>query len=270
MKCCVVQVSGIWENPEESFKKARILIHEARRAGASLIAFPEQYVTGWDPRSTRNIEDKNGSIVSQYKDLARENSVAILGSFRENSYPLPRNTAIAIGRDGSILATYAKMHLFTPGHEDQAFSPGDGIASFTIEGVKFGIAICYDLRFPDLFCIYRSLGVHAVIVPAAWPQNRIKYWELFIRSRAAENQMYIIGVNTTGRNPVDSYSGQSMIADPLGRIVSRAGTAEELIYAEIDPECAEQIRKEFPVANDRREELYMTLKNSSGKPTTDC
>ncbi|MFA5331508.1 MAG: nitrilase-related carbon-nitrogen hydrolase [Methanoregula sp.] len=263
MNCCAAQVSGSWEKPDESLRTARVLIREAKEAGAALIAFPEQYPTGWNPLSRTNIEDSGGFVVSRFRELARENSIALLGSFRELYSPRPRNTAVAMGKNGSILTTYAKMHLFTPGNEDRAFTAGDSIATFSLDGVRFGIAICYDIRFPDLFCIYRSAGVHAVIVPAAWPQNRIKYWELFIRSRAAENQMYIIGVNTTGTNPVDSYSGQSMVADPYGNIIARAGTGEELLYAEIDPDLVERTRKDFPVAEDRRDALYSALRNCS-------
>ncbi len=170
-----------------------------------------------------------------FKKLAKKHAIAVIGSFRETFSPKPRNTAIAISRNGEILATYAKIHLFTPGNEDQAFTPGNELATFTLEGVHIGLAICYDLRFPEIFRLYRRKGIHAVIVPAAWPQSRLRHWELFIQSRAAENQMYVAGVNTTGTNPVDQYAGASMTADPHGNIIARAGEGNELLYYEIDP-----------------------------------
>ena len=86
-------------------------------------------------------------------------------------------------------------------------SPGSDLGIFTLGSLTCGIAICYDLRFPDLFRIYAQKGVQVVFVPAAWPQKRINHWELFITARAAENQMYVAGVNTTGVTPVDTYSG---------------------------------------------------------------
>jgi Predicted amidohydrolase len=259
MRCCSAQTTGVWESPEKNLVSSERLILDAARAGADLVAFPEQYFTGWDPESSQNCEEITGPVVTGLRRLAREHSIAIVGSFREVSAPKPKNTVVAIGSDGKILAKYSKIHLFTPGHEDRAFSPGTGLASFTLCGVRFGLAICYDLRFPELFRLYRSAGVHAVIVPAAWPENRIRYWELFIQSRAAENQMYVAGVNTTGTTPVDRYSGSSMTADPHGTIIARAGEGNELLYYDIDPALAETVRRDFPVNDDRRDALYVSL-----------
>ena len=87
------------------------------------------------------------------------------------------------------------------------FCPVQTLVSSPSVRSRCGIAICYDLRFPDLFRIYAQKGVQVVFVPAAWPQKRINHWELFITARAAENQMYIVGVNTTGITPVDTYPG---------------------------------------------------------------
>ena len=259
MRCCSAQIAGVWESPEQTLEKAEQVFNDAARAGAALISFPEQFATGWDPASNKNSEDLTGPTVTGLRRLAKKYSIAVVGSFRESFLPQPRNTSIAIGNDGKILATYAKIHLFTPGKEDLAFTPGAGLATFTLEGVHFGLAICYDLRFPELFRLYRRKGVHAVIVPAAWPKSRLRYWELFIQSRAAENQMYVAGVNTIGTNPVDRYAGASMTADPHGTIIARAGTGNELLYYEIDPLVAECARRDFPVENDRKDALYVTL-----------
>src|SRR5208337_3363420 len=170
MRCCTAQIAGIWESPEQTLKKAEQVFCEAARAGAALILFPEQFATGWDPVSDKNIEDLTGTTVTGLRRLAEEYSIAVIGSFREAFSPNPKNTSIAIGSNGEILTTYSKIHLFTPGSENTAFTPGTGLATFTSEGVTFGLAICYDLRFPDLFRLYRRKGVHAVIVPAAWPE----------------------------------------------------------------------------------------------------
>jgi omega-amidase len=259
MRCCSAQIAGIWESPEQTLEKAEQAFCDAANAGAGLISFPEQFACGWDPASNINIEDITGPTVTGLRRLAEKYSIAVIGSFRETFSPMPRNTSVAIGSNGEILTKYSKIHLFTPGHENTAFTPGTKLATFTIGGVHFGIAICYDLRFPDLFRLYRHEGVHAVIVPAAWPESRLRYWELFIQSRAAENQMYIAGVNTTGTNPVDRYSGASMTADPSGNIIARAGKGDELLYYEIDPHVAECARHDFPVENDRKDALYVSL-----------
>jgi len=259
MRCCSAQITGVWESPKLTIEKAEQVFCEAARAEAALITFPEQFATGWDPASNKNSEELTGPTVTGLRRLAEKYSIAVVGSFREAFTPKPKNTSIAIGCNGEILTTYSKIHLFTPGLENLAFTPGTGLSTFTIEGVRFGLAICYDLRFPELFRLYRRKGVHAVIVPAAWPKSRLRYWEIFIQSRAAENQMYVAGVNTTGTNPVDQYAGASMTADPHGTIIARAGEGNELLYYEIDPLVAECTRRDFPVENDRKDALYVSL-----------
>jgi predicted amidohydrolase len=248
-----------WEDPEKSLTKAEIFIRHAATSGADIICFPEQFATGWDPGSRENDEDLNGRIVPSLRKAAREAGICILGSFRERDLPRPTNTAIAIGRDGTIMSSYAKIHLFSPADENKAFKPGTELGLFTLGPMKCGMAICYDLRFPELFSAYAARGVQAVFVPAAWPASRIRHWELFITARAAENQMYIVGVNTTGKTPVDTYSGTSMTANPYGTIISRAGDTEQLVFADLDPAVADEARSSFPVGKDRREDIYRNL-----------
>mgnify|MGYP001443749851 CR=1 FL=1 len=262
MKCCSAQIAACWEDPEATLEKAAPYIRRAASAGASLVAFPEQFATGWDPCSHRHIQDLSGPTISALRTLARESSVAILGSFREAGSPLPKNTAVVVGKTGEILARYSKMHPFAPAKEDTCFSAGDDPAVFGIDGLRLGLAICYDLRFPELFRLYAGRGVHGVIVPSAWPESRLRHWELFIRARAAENQMYVIGINATGSNPVDSYAGSSMTAGPDGSLVARAGEDETLLCYDLMAENVEEARRRLPVLNDRRTDLYSRLYSS--------
>jgi len=259
IRVCSAQITSTWENPEKTLTRAEIFIRHAADCGAKLICFPEQFATGWDPRPRKHIQDLQGSIVSSLQAYAKEYRIGILGSFREAQHPLPKNTAVAIGRDGRILATYAKMHLFTLCHENEGNSPGTNLGIFAFDSLTCGIAICYDLRFPELFRIYAQKGVQAVFVLSAWPQNRIRHWELFITARAAENQMYIIGVNTTGKTPVDQYSGASMTVDPHGTVISHASEAEQLLFSDIDPGEVETTQSAFPVGKDRKDALYYSL-----------
>jgi omega-amidase len=265
VRICSAQISGTWEEPEKTLEKAGVFIRHAAVSGAALICFPEQFATGWDPQPRRNIQDIDGSIVSSLQGYAKESAIGIIGSFRQANDPLPKNTAVAIGTDGRILTTYAKMHLFSHGHEDQGSSPGTNLGIFSLGDLTCGIAICYDLRFPDLFRLYARQGVQAVFVPAAWPAVRTRHWELFVQARALENQMYVIGVNTTGQTPVDSYSGDSITADPHGAIISRANDTEQLIFTDLDPAVVASARLQFPVERDRRDALYHSLSRDTGR-----
>ena len=259
IRVCSAQLSSFWEDPEKNLEKAEGFITHASRCGAQLICFPEQFATGWDPLSGKNVQDLKGNIITRLQVSAKTNRIAVIGSLREASSPCPKNTSVTIGNDGRIISTYSKIHLFSPAKENEHFFPGTDISIFTLGTLKCGLAICYDLRFPELFRIYAQKGIQVVFVPAAWPASRIRHWELFIQARAAENQMYVIGVNTTGTTPVDQYSGSSIAADPHGIIFSRANEAEQLLFMDLDPAEVTAARSALPVENDRKDALYHSL-----------
>ena len=259
VRVCSAQISSFWEDPKKTLEKAEGFITHAASCGAQLICFPEQFATGWDPLSQKNVQDLTGNITTRLQASAKANRIAVVGSIREASSTHPKNTSVAIGNDGSILATYSKIHLFSPAKEDEHFITGTDLGIFSLGQLTCGLAICYDLRFPDLFRIYAQKGVRVIFVPAAWPASRIRHWELFIQARAAENQIYVVGVNTTGTTPVDRYSGSSMAADPHGTIISSANDAEQLLFIDIDPTEVAAARSALPVENDRKDALYHTL-----------
>ncbi len=257
MILCTAQISSCWQNPDATLSKIRTRVAEAVEYDASCIAFPEQAATGWDPEdATSNVQDDDGCIISSFREYARDFSIGILGSYREIHNERPRNTIVAIDAKGAILAKYSKIHLFTPGKEDLNYSAGDTLGTFTIDGCSCGLAICYDLRFSDLFRLYRQQGVDLMLVPSAWPSSRMRFFELFTTCRAAEYQMYVACVNTTGTTPVDQYSGGSLVAGPDGVVITRGSQGEELLFTDIEPGRVAEIRKEFPVYHDRKEDLY--------------
>lgn len=259
-KLCIAQMAGVWEEPGPTLVRAASWIRKAAEAGASIVCFPEQFATGWDPSSHAHIQGTEGEIVTRLRTLSRKYGIAIVGSLREEYHPLPRNTAIVVDGRGDVIARYAKCHPFTPGGEERYYCPGNDISTFQVGDITFGLGICYDLRFPPLFRAYARHGVHAVIIPAAWPASRLRHWEILIRARAVDHRLYIIGVNTTGKTPVDSYCGHSIIAGPDGEVIARAGGEEELLCADLDPRQVEQERGRPPfVEQDRRDGLYHDL-----------
>ncbi|MCX6694180.1 MAG: carbon-nitrogen hydrolase family protein [Methanomicrobiales archaeon] len=249
------QITPSWNDPPATFKRAEQFIARASAAGAKLIAFPEQFSTGWDPRSEDMAEGPNGPVASTLLRLAAEYGVAIVGSVRERSHSKPRNTALVATPSGEVPATYSKVHLFSPEEEDLHYSAGDRPGVFQLSGVTFGFAICYDLRFPALFTRYADAGVECVVVPSAWPSSRLRQWCLLVRARALDGQYYVAGVNTTGTTPIGTYPGRSCTADPYGEVVAIAGEEEELLLTSIDPDIVIKARREVPVGSDRRRDL---------------
>jgi predicted amidohydrolase len=130
--------------------------------------------------------------------------------------------------------------------------------------MRFGIAICYDLRFPEIFGLYASKAAMCVLVPSAWPCSRIRHFELFVRARALENQYYVVGINPVGTTPVDRYCGRSLCADPHGEIVARAGSETDLMVVTLDTAAVEGARSHLPVHADRKDALYQSLFRERG------
>lgn len=256
MKVCTAQVASAWEDPEENLRRAALCIASGKARGADLICFPEQFVTGWSPRSTRFAEEPDGPTVRALQDLARDHSIFLVGSYVERHKPRPLNTAVAIDPRGEVVANFSKIHPFSPGGEDLHYDGGDHLSVFLAGNIRFGIAICYDLRFPPLFRAYGKAGVHCVLVPSAWPCSRTRSWEILIQARALDNQFYVLGCNATGATPVDRYCGHSLSADPVGAVLSRGGEGEELIMTGVDPARVDAARARMPVERDRRPLLY--------------
>jgi omega-amidase len=259
MKVCAVQFAGTWEDPAANLREAGRRVTRAKEEGAELVLFPEQFVTGWSPNSTRFAEKPGGPTVAALRGMARDSSLWILGSYVEMHESRPLNTSIAIDPTGEVVASYSKIHPFSPGGEDLHYGAGDRLSVFTAEGVRFGIAICYDLRFAPLFRAYALAGVHGVLVPSAWPCSRIHAWEILVQARAIDNQFYVIGCNPTGTTPVDRYCGHSISADPVGAVIARGSEGEELVFTEVDPAKVDAARARMPVERDFRPELYHRL-----------
>jgi predicted amidohydrolase len=259
-RIALAQIAGGSLDPSAILNVTGTMAGEAAAAGASLICFPEQFVTGWSPEIALDTgEPLDGPLATAFSRIAHENGIAIAGSLIEaREGELPRNTAVVFGADGELLAAYAKIHLFSPGGEDRYYTAGDRLATFALDGVTFGLAICYDLRFPELFRIYALAGVECMLVPAAWPCCRLRHWETLLPARALENHYYVAGINTAGR-PGSAYCGGSLAADPDGAIIVRGGTGDEILLADIDPAAVREARSGLPTLSDRRGDLYHRL-----------
>jgi len=260
VRICCLQAESVPDAPEINLARAGKYALEARMRGASLIAFPEQYPTGWDPQGVDFTDDGSGAICRGWSAVAEEAGIYVLGSYRKDTGSLPQNVAAVFAPDGARIAEYAKIHLFSPDGEDASFMPGEKLCIFMLNGVRFGIAICYDLRFADLFGAYARAGCDAVIVPAAWPCVRLKHWDLFLHARALENQIYVVGINPAQESAGGANCGGTTVVDPWGETVVQAevaGTAR--ICADIDSATVRAARAAFPVRADRRDDLYSSL-----------
>lgn len=259
-KIALAQVAAGGERPARMLEAAGRMADEAAAAGASLICFPEQFVNGWSPKIPPDSgEPLGGPLTAAFGRIAQISGIAVVGSIVEaGEGRLPKNTVVVLDAGGELLAAYAKVHLFSPDGEDQYYTAGDRIATFTVKNTTFGLAVCYDLRFPELFRIYAIAGVECMLVPAAWPCCRLSHWETLLPARALENRYYVAGINTA-REPDGAYCGGSLAADPDGTVTGRCGAGEELLFVEVDPATVHEARSRLPSLSDRRSDLYHQL-----------
>ncbi len=198
---------------------------------ADFLVLPEVFELGWEIEKF-NIND-NGKTLSFLSGLAKKLDINIIGG----SYITDgRNTCSVINRKGELVAQYDKMHLFRVDGEEKYITPGKNPVLVEIEGIKIGLSICYDIRFPELYRAYAAAGAESAfsgadlfVNVAAWADGKFAQWDAMTRSRAAENQTYMIAVNQCGKG----YLGHSRMINYNGEIIAEIQD-EGIMQAEID------------------------------------
>jgi predicted amidohydrolase len=204
------------------------------------------------------VQPLEGHIVQRVARMAREAGVAVLlGSVFEAEAAGGRcyNTSVFLDEQGQIVARYRKLHLFdadlpngTSLRESDAFLAGDDVVVASWRGWCFGMSICYDLRFPELYRQLTHRGAQVLLVPSAFTERTGRdHWEVLLRARAIENQCYVIapnqwGFHTEGRR---SY-GRSMVVDPWGTVQAQVGDHMGLALADLDPALVRRVRQNMP------------------------
>lgn len=239
---------------------AERLIREAASGGAELIVLPEKFnVMGSTRDYFENAEQLTGETISLCASLAREYGVDIVaGSIveRVDGQEKLANTSVHLGADGEIKASYRKIHMFDVVVDGQVYresdheDPGDAIVTSELEdGTSLGLTVCYDVRFPELYRILALRGALIQTIPAAFTQTTGEvHWELLVRTRAVENQLFVVAAGQFGFHDRDRLSyGNSMIVSPWGEILARApGEGEAVIAAELDFDSLKAIRDKLP------------------------
>jgi predicted amidohydrolase len=175
------------------------------------------------------------------------------------------NTSVHVDPHGEVRAVYRKLHMFDVEVAGRAYresavtEPGDEVVlSTTSDGVELGLSICYDLRFPELFRVLALRGARVVVLPSAFtlPTTR-DHWEVLVRARAIENEVFVVAANQVGAHPGGHRSGgRSMIVDPWGVVLAQAGDGEGFVAADLDLARQQEIRAQLPVLAHRRPQVY--------------
>ena len=188
--------------------------------------------------------------------LASENKTALGGSLIENADGKFFNTFALYDHDGTLCGTYRKVHLFRKLQEDQYLQSGDLIEPLDTPWGRVGLAICYDLRFPEIFRKYTVGGAEIILLVAEWPEKRIDHWKVLLQTRAIENQAYIAAVNKVGESQGAKLGGASCIVNPMGEILIMGSDQPEILMADVDLSQVGKTRSWMPVFDDRKPGVY--------------
>lgn len=248
---------------------AERLIDEAAEKGAGLVGLPE-YVSYLGPTELHeaNAEPIPGPTTERFAAKARQHGIYLLGgSILERSDTAGRyyNTSTFFNPDGELQATYRKIHLFdiditgnVSANESATILPGDRAITVEMDGHRLGLTICYDLRFPELYRMLALDGAEVVFVPAAFTLFTGKdHWHTLLRSRAIENQCYVLAPAQIGpHDPNAQCYGHALVADPWGTIIADAPNHEGVVIADIDFDYLQQVRTQLPSLANRRPSAY--------------
>lgn len=258
MRAAVLQMNST-EDAEANIRTALSLVEEAVLWGAELLVLPEKFHYLGDPDGAVEIrESLDGELMSALAESAARHGVFLLaGSIWEEIPGDHRayNTSVLLGPDGRQVAVYRKIHMFDVDvggrtyRESDECRPGNRmVTADAASGVKIGMSVCYDLRFPELYRGLVSAGARIFTVPAAFTMTTGRdHWEVLLRARAIENQVFVVAANQVGRHGdgLESY-GRSMIVDPWGVVLAQAADGEGVAVADLDLSKLQQVRANLP------------------------
>jgi predicted amidohydrolase len=255
-----IQMAVVEDNKTATIEKAVGLVRKAK--GADLVILSELWNIGFMSfeRYVSEAEGRDGPTLSTFRDLARELKMHIhTGSFVEEDGGRYYNSSYLLSPEGEILGNFRKVHLFGfNSKETQILTRGEEVVVVETELGTFGLATCYDLRFPELFRRMVEKGTEVFLVCSAWPYPRLEHWVMLNRVRALENQCFLVSSNSVGLNRGSQFVGHSMIVDPWGIALASGGDEEAVVRSEIDLNELKSARERFPALADRQAWLNRT------------
>ena len=264
MRAAAIQLNSTPDR-DANLAAADSLVRRAAASGADLVVLPEKWpLLGTPEQTAAGAEPLDGPIAKWSAALARELGIDLVaGSFPERvgSSARSHNTCLHFGPDGGIRARYRKLHMFdsevagTTYRESDFEAPGDEVVvSASGSGVGVGLAICYDLRFPELFRLLALGGARVITLPSAFTETTTEaHWDVLVRARAIEDSCFVVAANQCGSHaPGLRSGGRSMIVDPWGTVLSRVSDGEGFAIADLDLVGQDEIRVRLPSLANRR------------------
>lgn len=260
MRIAIHQMMSVHRSVEDNIAHLEQACADAKTGGADLVIFPEMALTGYNigaDRIRQLAQPRDGAMVQSLCDMAKRHAIGVLCGFPEADGARVFNAVVMIDGSGTVLSICRKVHLF--GDFDRAaFSAADTLCPLVQFGDwSLGLAICYDVEFPELVRAYALAGADAILVPTA---NMLPYIGVATRvvpARAEENEIYVAYANRVGIEGAFEYCGLSCVTGPDGMDLARAGGNEEMIFADISKDHLLRVRKSLSHLKDLRPDLYL-------------
>ena len=249
----IAQMAAAANEPERNLETATRAVAEGARRGSHLVVLPELWTTGVALRdAAAQRTPARLDARAAMREMARTHRVAVAGSAMLEDGDRFYNVLVLVDANGNLLAEYRKLYLFTPMDEHRYVAPGDEAVVAQAPWGPTGLAVCYDLRFPELFRRLTAQGAKIMLLPAEWPHPRLEHWKILTRARAIENQCFFIAANAVGSQGRYTFCGHSAVIDPWGEVVAEADEGEGLLTVTINCGDVERVRERFPALKDRR------------------
>jgi deaminated glutathione amidase len=267
MRVAAIQLNAT-DDYDRNLVVAERLVREAAADGAELVVLPEKWSFLGPPEGIlAAAEPLSGGPFAAASEWARQLRIDLVaGSAPERlaGHEKPFNTSVLFGEDGTIRGVYRKIHMFDVDvggvayRESEAEDPGDQPVVTSAGGALVGLTVCYDLRFPELYRILALRNARVITVPAAFTERTGRdHWEVLLRARAIENQVFVIAPDQIGDAPPHYRSfGHSMIVDPWGLVLAQAPDTEGFVSAELDFGVQDEMRDNLPSLRNRRPDAY--------------
>ncbi len=252
IKVACIQMDCEIGNVKANLEKARSLLIKAKENGAEFAVLPELFNVGYQLDILNSLDYDFCDTAQELSNISQELNIYIAAGVFEKYEGKYYNSTVVYNNKGELIEKYRKINLFCLSNEKEVFEAGNEIKVFNIGSFKFGILICYDIRFPELSRRYLNEGCSALIVSSAFPFPRLEHWNTLLKARAIENQSYVIASNRSGRDGDMRFLGNSYIIDPWGSILANASDSEDTVLVhDIDIKEVDRVRTHIPCIKDK-------------------
>ncbi len=252
MHAHLIQLDIAWEDKRTNHARVQTLLESCNLTRGDLIVLPELFDVGFT-LNTQIAKDHDNATLGFLQSLADDTGCMVHGSratIEPDASHAFNNATICAPSQDTPICEYAKIHPFSFGRESESYVGGDSLKQYAWNNLNVCPAVCYDLRFPELFRLGVKSGAHVFVLGANWPSHRQEHWRTLSIARAIENQSFMLSANRCGNDPHLPYAGGTIAIDPKGTILGELDQTESILSVEIDPRVLHEWRTTFPALKD--------------------